>query len=93
MLVAMKANYCIARVCQLLEGYASKAGDPKPINVKLTMEPNPYTPVLEISVSLNPELADGIKVGDRVRVDFRSATEEEFEEFKAKTANPAVVAS
>lgn len=88
--------YGIGRVIQITEGYGDKDGH-RPVNFKLTMEPNPYTPSLtcEITVAREArgawaEWAD-VKVGDRMRIDFQPATEAEWDAFQSAVKTPQAV--
>jgi len=81
-----KPLYCIGRVIEIREGYATNGG-PKPRVLKLSMEPNPATPSMVMEIATARELSDGLDVGDRIRIDMRKATDEEFEEFQRLVAN------
>lgn len=88
---AMKPSYCIGRVIKIEEGYPYKQGEPKPVNLTFSMEPNPYTPSFQAQISLSPDLAGDVKVGQRVRFDMRDATEEEWGAFQAAVSQPQAI--
>ena len=87
----MRTLYCIGRVIELREGYASGKEAARPHIVKLTMEPNPYTPAFVCEIALGRGLHEGIGVGDRVKVTLSKATEEEWVSFQAKVSTPEAI--
>ncbi len=85
--------YCVARVIEIREGYATQADKPKPLVVKFSMEPNAYTPSFTMEIMLERKLAESLNVsiGQRIRVDMSPASEADWDDFNQKTKSVQAV--
>ena len=88
----MKTLYCIGRVIEMREGYSS-GKEERPRIIKLSMEPNPYTPSFLCEISLGRGLHQGIEIGDRVKITLAKATEEEWVAFQERVKEPQAVSA